>query len=403
MRKIYYGKAVYDSREINAVNRVLKNNSLSLVDGPNVKILEKKVSKLFGKKYGLMVNSGSSANLLAIASFNFKKGSEIITPSLTFSTTVAPIYQLGLMPHFIGVEKNKFVADPSQIEKCINKSTVAIMIPNLIGNIANWKKIHSIAKRYSLKIIEDSADTIGYTLKKKIVGKFSDVVTNSFYASHIINGAGTGGIVCFNDFKLYQRAQLLRGWGRSSANFGESEQIEKRFNIKISNIEYDGKYIFSELGYNFLPSEISAAFAVEQIKKLKNNISIRNKNFEYLKKFFNKYEKLFNLPEQYSGVKTPWLAFPLVIKKNKYFKRRDLQIFFEKNNIQTRTIFTGNILKQPVMKKRVFKKHINCNQIADDVMKNGILLGCHQGMVKRDLDYICKTFIKFLISLKINQ
>ena len=403
MRKIYYGKAVYDSREINAVNRVLKNNSLSLVDGPNVKILEKKVSKLFGKKYGLMVNSGSSANLLAIASFNFKKGSEIITPSLTFSTTVAPIYQLGLMPHFIGVEKNKFVADPSQIEKCINKSTVAIMIPNLIGNIANWKKIHSIAKRYSLKIIEDSADTIGYTLKKKIVGKFSDVVTNSFYASHIINGAGTGGIVCFNDFKLYQRAQLLRGWGRSSANFGESEQIEKRFNIKISNIEYDGKYIFSELGYNFLPSEISAAFAVEQIKKLKNNISIRNKNFEYLKKFFNKYEKLFNLPEQYSGVKTPWLAFPLVIKKNKYFKRRDLQIFFEKNNIQTRTIFTGNILKQPVMKKRVFKKHINCNQIADDVMKNGILLGCHQGMVKRDLDYICKTFIKFLIKLKINQ
>ena len=279
MRKIYYGKAVYDSREINAVNRVLKNNSLSLVDGPNVKILEKKVSKLFGKKYGLMVNSGSSANLLAIASFNFKKGSEIITPSLTFSTTVAPIYQLGLMPHFIGVEKNKFVADPSQIEKCINKSTVAIMIPNLIGNIANWKKIHSIAKRYSLKIIEDSADTIGYTLKKKIVGKFSDVVTNSFYASHIINGAGTGGILCFNDFKLYQRAQLLRGWGRSSANFGESEQIEKRFNIKISNIEYDGKYIFSELGYNFLPSEISAAFAVEQIKKIKNNIFLKNKNF----------------------------------------------------------------------------------------------------------------------------
>ena len=403
MRKIYYGKAVYDSREINAVNKVLKNNSLSLVDGPNVKILEKKVSKLFGKKYGLMVNSGSSANLLAIASFNFKKGSEIITPSLTFSTTVAPIYQLGLKPHFIGVEKNKFVADPSQIEKCINKSTVAIMIPNLIGNIANWKKIHSIAKRYSLKIIEDSADTIGYTLKKKIVGKFSDVVTNSFYASHIINGAGTGGIVCFNDFKLYQRAQLLRGWGRSSANFGESEQIEKRFNIKISNIEYDGKYIFSELGYNFLPSEISAAFAIEQIKKLKNNISIRNKNFEYLKKFFNRYEKLFNLPEQYLGVKTPWLAFPLVIKKNKYFKRRDLQIFFERNNIQTRTIFTGNILKQPVMKKRVYKKHINCNQIADDVMKNGILLGCHQGMVKRDLDYICKTFIKFLIKLKINQ
>ena len=402
MRKIYYGKAVYDSREINAVNSVLKNNSLSLVDGPNVKILEKKVSKLFGKKYGLMVNSGSSANLLAIASFNFKKGSEIITPSLTFSTTIAPIYQLGLRPHFIGVEKNKFVADPSQIEKCINKKTVAIMIPNLIGNIANWKMIHSIAKKYNLKIIEDSADTIGYTINNKISGKFSDVVTNSFYASHIINGAGTGGIVCFNDFKLFQRAQLLRGWGRSSANFGESELISKRFNVKISNIDYDGKYIFSELGYNFLPSEISAAFAIEQIKKLKNNINIRNKNFEYLKKFFKKYDNLFNLPEQYSGVKTPWLAFPLVIKKNKYFKRKDLQIFFEKNNIQTRTIFTGNILKQPVMKKQIYKEHSKCSQVADDVMKNGILLGCHQGMIKNDLDYICRIFIKFSKKFKIN-
>ena len=401
MKKIYYGKAVYDSKEINAVNKVLKNNSLSLVDGTNVKILESKVCKIFGKKYGLMVNSGSSANLLALASFNFKKDSEIITPNLTFSTTVAPIYQLGLKPYFIGVEKNKFVADPLQIKKCINKKTVAIMIPNLIGNIANWKVINSIAKKYNLKVIEDSADTIGYTFNNKNTGKFSDVTTNSFYASHIINGAGTGGIVCFNDFKLYQRAQLLRGWGRSSANFKESEHINKRFNVKISNIDYDRKYIFSELGYNFLPSEVSAAFAIEQIKKLKNNIKIRIRNFKYLKDFFNKYDDLFDLPEQYPGVKTPWLAFPLVIKKNKYFNRKDLQIFFEKKNIQTRTIFTGNILKQPVMKNKFYKKHPNCNQIADNIMKNGILLGCHQGMVKNDLNYIHKVFKKFLITLKL--
>ena len=395
MKKVYYGKAVYDNREINAVIKVLKNDSLSLVDGNNVKLLEKKVSSLFGKKYGLMVNSGSSANLLAIASLNLKKNSEIITPNLTFSTTVAPIYQLGLIPHFIGVEKNKFVADPSHIEKCINKKTAAIMIPNLLGNIADWKKINSIAKKYKLKVIEDSADTIGYTINKKDAGKYSDIVTNSFYASHIINGAGTGGIVCFNDFNLYQRAKLLRGWGRSSAHFNESESIKDRFNVKISGINYDAKYIFSDLGYNFLPSEISAAFAIEQIKKLKDNIKIRNKNFDYLKKFFNNYDDLFNLPEQYKNVKTPWLAFPLVIKENKYFNRKEMQIYFEKNNIQTRTIFTGNILKQPVMKNRKYKKHSQCDAIADDVMKNGILLGCHQGMKKNELDYICKTFIKF--------
>ena len=396
MKKIYYGKAVYDKKEINAVLNVLRNDSLTLIDGKKVKELEKKVSSLFGKKYGLMVNSGSSANLLALSSFNFKKGSEIITPNLTFSTTVAPIYQLGLVPHFVGADDNKFVTECSQIEKCINKKTVALMIPNLLGNIADWKKIYKIANKYKLKIIEDSADTIGYKVNGKNLGKYSDVTTNSFYASHIINGAGTGGIVCFNDYKLYEKAKLLRGWGRSSAVFNESENVNKRFNVKISGIDYDAKYIFSDLGYNFLPSEISAAFALEQIKKLKNNISIRNKNFEYLKKFFNGYKKYFKLPEQYSGVKTPWLAFPLVIKKNKKFTRKKMQIFFEKNHIQTRTIFTGNILKQPVMKNKIYKKHPNCDKIADDVMKNGILLGCHQGMNIKELNYICLTFKKLI-------
>ncbi len=396
MKKVYYGKAVYDNKEINAAIKVLKNDSLSLIDGKKVKLLEKTVSKIFGKKFGLMVNSGSSANLLALSSFDFKKGSEIITPNLTFSTTVAPIYQLGLVPYFVGVEKNKFIADPKHIEKCINKKTVALMIPNLLGNIADWKKINKIAKKYKLKIIEDSADTIGYTFHGKNTGKLSDIATNSFYASHIINGAGSGGIVCFNDYILYQRAKLLRGWGRSSAIFNESENSSKRFNVKISGIDYDAKYIFSDFGYNFLPLEISAAFALEQIKKLKNNINIRNKNFEYLKKFFSRFQNYFHLPEQYAGVKTPWLAFPLVIKENKKFSRKQMQIYFEKNNIQTRTIFTGNILKQPVMKNRYYKKHPKCDSIANDVMKNGILLGCHQGMVKKELDYMCNKFQKFI-------
>jgi len=396
MKKIYYGRAVYDNKEIKAVLNVLKNKSLTLIDGENVKKLEKNVSKMFGKKYGLMVNSGSSANLLGLSSFNFKKGSEVITPNLTFSTTVAPIYQLGLIPHFIGVEKNKFVADTLQIEKCINKKTVAIMIPNLLGNIADWKNINLIAKKYKLKVIEDSADTIGYTVNKKNTGKYSDVTTNSFYASHIINGAGTGGIVCFNDYKLYEKAKLLRGWGRSSATFNESESPEKRFNVKVSGIDYDAKYIFSELGYNFLPSEISAAFALEQLKKLKNNIEIRNRNFKKLELFFKNYKQFFKLPEQYKNVKTPWLAFPLVIKKNKFFNRKELQIYFEKNNIQTRTIFTGNILKQPVMKNKIYKYNSKCNEVANDVMKNGILLGCHQGLSLADINVICTKFKKFL-------
>ena len=144
MKKIFYGKAVYDKKEIDAVTNVLKKQNLTLIDGKNVKKLEKKIAKIFGKKYGLMVNSGSSANLLALSSFDFKKGSEIITPTLTFSTTVAPIYQLGLVPCFIGVIDRMFIADVEQIEKCLNSKTVAIMIPNLLGNIPNWKKIKLI-------------------------------------------------------------------------------------------------------------------------------------------------------------------------------------------------------------------------------------------------------------------
>jgi CDP-6-deoxy-D-xylo-4-hexulose-3-dehydrase len=395
MKKIYYGKAVYDNKEINAAINVLRNHSLTLIDGPHVKKLEKTVAKIFGKKYGLMVNSGSSANLLALSSFKFKKNSEVITPALTFSTTIAPIYQLGLIPYFIGALENKFLADPDQIEKCINKKTVAIMIPNLLGNIADWPKINKIAKKYKLKIIEDSADTIGYKVNNKINGNLSDVTTNSFYASHIINGAGFGGIACFNDYNLYQNAKLLRGWGRSSATFNESEKIEDRFDVKISGIQYDKKYIFSELGYNFLPSEISAAFAIEQIKKLENNILLRDRNFNYLKKFFENYSKYFKLPETYPKVRTPWLAFPLVIKKNKKFNRREMQIFYERNNVQTRTIFTGNILRQPLMKNLKYRSHKNTALIADDVMKNGILLGCHQALSKNDLKRMCDLFLKF--------
>jgi CDP-6-deoxy-D-xylo-4-hexulose-3-dehydrase len=342
-----------------------------------------------------MVNSGSFANLLALASFKFKKGSESITPTLTFSTTIAPIYQLGLVPHFIDVERSSFVSRIDQIEKCINKKTVAIMIPNLLGNVPNWRAIHKIGKKYKLKIIEDSADTIGYTFNNKNFGKYSDITTNSMYASHIITGAGFGGIACFNDKKLYNQAKLLRGWGRSSAVFNESEGINLRFNKKVDGIPYDGKYIFSEMGYNFLPSEISAAFALEQLKKLKANINTRVKNFDKICSYFKKYKNLFILPTEFKGLKTGWLAFPLIIRNESKIVRKNLQIFLEKNGIQTRTIFTGNILRQPIMKSQFYKKCKDSTINSDNVMRNGILIGCHHGLTNKDIKYMLSKFDSF--------
>ena len=400
MEKIYYGKAVYNNKEINAVIKVLKKNSLNLIDGPSVKLLEKKVARIFGKKFGLMVNSGSSANLLALSSLNIKKGSEIITPSLTFSTTIAPIYQLGLIANFIDVEKNTFIANINQIEKKINNKTAAILIPNLLGNIPDWKKIKEIANKYKLYLIEDSADTIGYSLNKKNTGKLSDIVTTSFYASHVVTGAGFGGMVCFNNENFYNEAKLLRGWGRSSAIFNESEKITKRFSVKISGIDYDKKYIFSKMGYNFLPSEISAAFAIEQLKKLKLNIKKRISNFNNLRNFFIKFSDLLEMPILNKNIYTGWLAFPMIIKNNKFFNRKMMQIYFERKNIQTRTIFTGNILKQPVMKKINYKSNPQSSIISTNIMKNGILLGCHQGMKKTEINYIKNTFLGFLKKTK---
>ena len=160
MNKVYYAEAVYNNKEINAVTKVLKTQRLSLMDGKNVKIFESKISRLFGKKFGLMVNSGSSANLLALASLNLKPKSEIITPTLTFSTTVAPIYQLGFIPKFIDVEEGKFVANLDQLKKAITSKTKAIMIPNLLGNIPDWKEIRRICNKNNIIIIEDSADTL---------------------------------------------------------------------------------------------------------------------------------------------------------------------------------------------------------------------------------------------------
>ena len=394
--KVYYGKAVYGKEEIAATIDVLKNRSISLIDGPSVKELEKKISKVFGKKYGLMVNSGSSANLLALSSFDFKKESEIITPTLTFSTTVSPIYQVGCIPHFIDVDKFSFLSNLNQIEKAVNKKTVAIMLPNLLGNIIDWVKVHKIAKKYNLRVIEDSADTIGYTYKNKNLGKFSDATTNSFYASHVITGAGFGGIACFNNKKNYERAKLLRGWGRSSAIFNESEGLKYRFNEKVDGIPYDGKYIFSELGFNFLPSEISAAFALEQLKKLKKNIETRIKNFEKIYRFFKNYSKHFDLPTQIPEVKTGWLAYPIIIKKNSKIKRKEMQIYLEKKGIQTRTIFTGNILRQPIMKNKKFKKVKNSSINSDNIMKNGILIGCHQGLKNNEVNYMFKHIENFI-------
>ena len=393
--KISYGKNVYDKKEILSVINTLK---ISTQMGKNVANFEKKIGKIFSKKYSLMVNSGSSALILALNVLDLKKGSEIITPCLNFGTAVSAILLTGHLPIFVDINIDTLQIEPKLIEKKITKKTKALLIPNLIGNIPEWKKIKDIAKKNNLKIIEDSADTLGATIKNKSTGIYSDISITSFYGSHIISCAGNGGMFLTNNINYYKKAKVLRSWGRMSTLIKDSENINKRLGIKLKGIEYDKKFVFSELGYNFEPSEISASFGKVQLQKFAKFNKIRNKNFSLHLKFFKKFKDLFILPKIEKKVQTNFLAYPIILIDNVLFTKKELQIYLENNNIQTRPIFSGNILRHPAFQNLNSKKNnINSFKNSDYIMRNGLLIGCHQGLTSREINYIHKIINKFIL------
>ena len=396
--KISYGKNVYGKDEINAVLTQLKKSTQM---GKSVNDFENKISKMFSKKYGLMVNSGSSALTLATSVLNFKKDDEIITPCLNFGTAVSSIVLSGAKPIFIDIDIETLQIDISKIEKKITKKTKALMIPNLIGNIPNWKAIKNIAKKNKLKIIEDSADTLGATINSKPTGTYSDISITSFYGSHIISCAGNGGMFLTNDKKIYERAKVLRSWGRMSTLYKDSENIKNRLNIKLKGYNYDKKFVFSEVGYNFEPSEIGASFGLVQLKKFKKFNMIRNSNFNLHLDYFNRHKDHFIIPKVDKNIKTNFLAYPIIIKENNNFTRKKLQIFLENHKIQTRPIFTGNILRHPAFKNLINNRNkINRFKNSDYIMRNGILIGCHQGLKKHDIKHIHSKINLFLNNYK---
>ena len=392
---ISYGKNVYNKEEIFAVNNTLKKTTQM---GVSVATFENKIAKIFGKKYGVMVNSGSSALILALKCLNLKKGSEVITPCLNFGTAVSSIILNDLVPVFVDVNVRTLQINPDLIKKKITKKTKAILVPNLIGNIADWKKLKNIASKEKLHLIEDSADTLGAKINNVSTGTYSDISITSFYGSHVISCAGNGGMLLTNDKKIYVKSKVLRSWGRLSSLIKDSENINKRLGIKLKGVEYDRKFVFSEIGYNFEPSEISASFGLVQLKKFKSFSSIRNKNFKFHLNFFNRLKDYFLTPMINKGVYTNFLAYPIIIVPNKLFNRKELQIFLEKNKIQTRPIFSGNILRHPAFSNLISRKNkLNEFENADYIMKNGILIGCHQGLSIKDLKLIhnkIKNFIK---------
>lgn len=388
-----YGKSVHGEEEIEAVVEVLRTSTQM---GKNVREMEEKVAALYAKKHGIMVNSGSTALYLAADLLDYAPGAEIITPVLTFSTTVAPLVKKGWIPAFVDVEEGTYNIDVNKVEEMITANTKALFIPNLIGNLPNWQELRRLADKHNLFVLEDSADTLGAEIGGSSSGRFTDMSTTSFYGSHVVNCGGNGGMLCVNDDEHLRRGKLLRSWGRSSSLFVESEKIENRFNVEVDGIPYDAKFVFEEPGYNVEPSEMGAAFGLVQVAKLPANIDTRIKNYNYMRNFFAQYEEHFILPKQLPDSRTGWLAFPVTIRESAPFIRRDLQIFLEKRNIQTRTVFTGNVLRQPGFKHIACKRASGEYPEADKVMRGGMLLGCHQGLSQEQLDHVCESVTAFM-------
>ncbi|AFO59136.1 MULTISPECIES: aminotransferase class I/II-fold pyridoxal phosphate-dependent enzyme [unclassified Natrinema] len=390
--RVLYARATYGKEEKQAVADVLETPK-QLAGGDYTEEFEDAIASSFGKRYGVMTNSGSSANLLAIESLQLSDSAEVITPITTFSTTVAPLVQKGLTPVFIDISIGTYQIQVEKIEEAITDETEAILIPALAGNIPDWPRLEEIANEHDLYLIEDSADTIGATIQDEPTGTFTDVSTTSFYGSHVITAFGGGGMVCFADATYADMAKKLRGWGRKSA-VDEDLTIDERFRTQLGDITYDEKFVFDEVGYNFLPLEASAAFGLEQFQKLDEFARRRQENFIALTDFFEQYEEWFVLPKERDDVKTCWLAYPLTIKERAPFNRVDIVKYLETNGIQTRSLWAGNILCHPGF------KDIDCRvpfetPTADRVMKNAFVIGCHQSIGDEELSYMKKVFETF--------
>jgi CDP-6-deoxy-D-xylo-4-hexulose-3-dehydrase len=376
-KKVWYapnGFEAYGEEEIKAVEDCLRDGWLAGFGERSIQF-EQQVSSMFGKKSGVFVNSGSSACLLAIASLDLPKGSEIVTPACTFSTTVAPMIQLGYKPVFCDIDLTSYVPPVDAVINKITDKTKAIMIPNLIGNKPDWASLReklSEIGRDDIYLIEDSADTITFT-------KETDVSTTSFYASHIITAGGTGGMVMFNDQSHVDLCLQYRDWGRIGNN---SEEIDDRFNYSIDGIPYDFKFLYGVLGYNFKCCEMNAAFGLVQLKRFDELRRIRRENVErYLENLKDVSEVL--LPDD--SIQPNWLAIPLQTDD-----RLGLLTFLENNNIQTRVTFAGNITRHPV-----YRDYLEDFKNADIVMRNGFLLGAHHGMTIEDVDYVCNKIKEY--------
>jgi CDP-6-deoxy-D-xylo-4-hexulose-3-dehydrase len=397
MDRVFYSSSVHDEAEIDAVVDVLRSGPQGLWPGRRVIAMERQVAALFAKQHGVMVNSGSSALYLAVELLDLQPGDEVITCALTFSTDIAPLVRTGATPVLVDCELDTFCVDVEQIEAAISPRTRALLFPNLVGNAPDWDAIAAVAARHGLTTVEDSCDALGPRLRGRATGERSTFSVTSFANSHIITCGGNGGMLMVNDDALRDRALMLRRWGRrSELHFFGSKRRDRNFWEDLDGLEYDNQFIFDEIAWNFEPSEIGAAFGLEQLKKLTANLERRRRIFDRYVEFFTQHTNRFVLPRQAPELETAWLGFPLVIRERAGFARPELQQFLDGRGIDTRTIWTGNVARQPMLRGIRVVLPDGGLPNADRIMASGVLLPLSHAIDDHTLDYVLEQCDEFL-------
>jgi len=418
---IHYSGSCFSEKEYIAAVQTLLDEWLIL--GEKGRKFESEFAKELGCKYGIMTNSGSSANLLMLAAYTFgekrwPKGSKVITPVSGFATTIAPIIQLGFEPIFIDVELDTMNIDLDKLENYLifeRKSlpshnwSKAIMLAHVLGNPPDMKRLMSLVEQYDLVFLEDCCDALGTTYKNKKLGSFGKVSTCSFFPAHHMT-CGEGGFVATNDKNIYDKLRSLRDWGRGCSCAGKAESVStkgacgKRFDNwlpEMKDLVVDHKYIFNNIGFNLKPIEMQAAIAAVQLNKLPEFHLKRKNRYKILKKIFEPYNTYFKVIEATENADVSWFAFAVIIKNNTQFDRAEFIDYFEKSKIQTRSYFAGNILHQPgynyLTKKsrNKVKNYPNANKI----LRDAFFLGVSPVITSEQLDYIREVLDKFMTEI----
>ena len=404
---IPYAGRVFDDEEL--VNLVEAGLDFWLTSGRFARQFEQEFAQFFGIRHAMLVNSGSSANLLALSCLTSPKvgerrlhpGDEVITVAVGFPTTVNPIVQCRLIPVFVDVTIPTYNVDIGQIEAALGERTRAIMLAHTLGNPFDLAAVVNFAQRHNLWFIEDCCDAVGATYNGQKVGTFGDLATVSFYPAHHIT-MGEGGCVLTNQSLLKTLVQSFRDWGRDCwCEPGKDNTCGKRFGWQLGDLPYgyDHKYTYSHIGYNLKLTDMQAVVGVAQLKKLPAFIEARRRNFQLLYEGLHALQEFFILPEATPGSEPSWFGFPIAVRPEAPFTRNQVVRYLESHKIATRLLFGGNIVRQPAYHDVQYRV-VGDLKNSDSVMNLVFWIGVYPGLSEKSLEYILECFYRMPKELK---